>query len=65
METVRQTKSVSPAPSAEPDAVTDTPETNPLAESGGRFRDDPFWDEMQDSIRQHRREMDAQWDVPE
>lgn len=54
----------------EPDAVpvdtdTDTPELNPLLQSAGRFRDDPFWNEMLDSIRRHRREIDAQWDVPE
>ena len=46
-------------------AAPDASETNPLASSGGRFQDDPFWEQMQDSIRQHRREMDAEWDVPE
>lgn len=40
-------------------------ETNPLAQSGGRFQDDPFWDEMLKSIRRHRREIDSAWDVPE
>lgn len=54
MEDPQQTK-----PSA-PDAC----ETNPLAASGGRFADDPFWEQMQESIRQHRREMDAEWDEP-
>lgn len=42
----------------------DDPAANPLAQSGGRFADDPFWDEMQESIRRHRREMDAEWDAP-
>ena len=40
---------------------TDLPEPNPLAQSGGRFQSDPFWEEMLASIRQHRREMDAEW----
>jgi hypothetical protein len=48
-----------------PDTAADTLEPNPLAQSAGRFQDDPFWDEMLDSIRRHRREMDAEWDVPE
>ena len=43
--------------------AADTSEANPLLESASSFRDDPFWDEMMDSICQHRREMDAQWDV--
>ncbi len=33
-----------------------------LLESAGKFADDPFWDEMMDSIRRHRLEMDAAWD---
>ena len=37
----------------------------PFLECAGRFRDDPFRDEMQESIRRHRSEMDAEWDVPE
>jgi len=49
----------SPIPAA-PDASA----ANPLAPSGGRFAADPFWDEMQESIRRHRREMDAEWDAP-
>jgi|GEM_PF-6086561 len=47
------------------DVAADTQETDPLLQSAGRYKDDPFWDEMMDSIRRHRREMDAQWDVPE
>lgn len=35
---------------------------NPLAELVSHFEDDPFWDDMMDSIRRHRREMDAAWD---
>ena len=39
-------------------AAPNAPETNPLAASGGRFADDPFWEQMQESIRRHRQEMD-------
>lgn len=33
-----------------------------LLDSAGKFADDPYWDVMMDSIRRHRREMDAAWD---
>ena len=65
METLHTTDAAPSPPPVEQDAATDTPESNPLLQSAGAFRDDPFWDEMLDSIRRHRREMDAQWDVPE
>ena len=42
--------------------VPDPPAPNSLIESAGKFADDPFWDEMMESIRRHRREMDAVWD---
>ena len=45
--------------------ATDTQEPDPFLQSAGSSRNDPFWDEMMDSIRRHRREMDAQWDRPE
>lgn len=45
--------------------TADTQEQDPIFESFGRYRDDPFWDEMMESIRRHRREMDAAWDEPE
>jgi len=48
----------------EPDEA-DALEADPLILLAGSLRDDPFWDEIMDSIRKHRREMDAQWDVPE
>ena len=47
------------------DTAVGTQEPDPFLQSAGSFRDDPFWDEMMDSIRRHRREMDAQWDTPE
>ena len=47
------------------DLAADPPELDPILQSAGRYRDDPFWEEMQDSIRQHRREMDAEWDSSE
>ena len=65
METLHTTDAAPSPPSVEQDAMIDTPESNPLLQSAGTFQDDPFWDEMLDSIRRHRREMDAQWDVPE
>lgn len=37
------------------------PSPDPFLESAGHLADDPFWDEMMDSIRRHRREMDAAW----
>jgi hypothetical protein len=42
--------------------VPDPPAPNSLIESAGKFADDPYWDVMMDSIRRHRREMDAAWD---
>ena len=42
--------------------VPDPPPPNTLIESAGKFADDPFWDEMMESIRRHRRELDAEWD---
>jgi len=53
---------------------TSKPQQPPLAsepfphsimESAGKFADDPFWDEMMDSIRRHRLEMDAAIDAEE
>lgn len=58
MDTRRPPQPVLSVPPSAPDAP-EAPDQNALAQSGGRFRDDPFWDEMQDSIRRHRQEMDA------
>jgi len=58
-------KAALPAGTAGADVAGDTQEPDPLLQSAGHFQDDPFWDEMLDSIRRHRREMDAQWDMPE
>ena len=44
-----------------PEAV----ETHPWASSAGVFADDPFWDEMMESIARHRREMDAEYQATE
>ena len=63
MEITKTTRVSLPAASPAPD--TDTPELNPLLESAGLLRDDPFWDEMMESIRRHRQEMDAEWDESE
>jgi len=41
--------------------VPDPPAPNSLLETAGHLADDPFWDEMMDSIRRHSREMDAVW----
>ena len=52
------------ADTAEQEAQTSTaeiPVLNPLAEPISHFEDDPFWDEMMDSIRRHRQELDAAW----
>jgi len=60
METQKPTEPTKPElqnPTAE------VPTLNPLAEPISHFEDDPFWDEMMDSIRRHRREMDATWDT--
>lgn len=38
---------------------------DPFLESAGKLADDPFWDEMMDSIRRHRLEMDAAIDPEE
>ena len=51
--------------SANADVDAGTQEEDPFLQIAGHFKDDPFWDEMQESIRRHRREMDAAWDVPE
>ena len=40
------------------DTAGDAQEPDPFLQSAGSLRDDPFWDEMMDSIRRHR------WDVP-
>lgn len=40
-------------------------EAHPWASSAGIFADDPFWDEMMDSIARHRREMDAEYQETE
>lgn len=34
-----------------------------MLESAGKFADDPFWEDMLDSIRRHRRELDAAFGV--
>lgn len=47
------------------DLTLNTPMLNPLAEPISHFEDDPFWDEMMDSIRRHRLEMDAAWAASE
>lgn len=54
-----------PAKAANPDAATEAQPLNPLAQSAGLLRDDPFWEEMMESIRRHRREIDAEWDDAE
>ena len=54
-----------PTEASQPESQNPTPNPlmlNPMLESAGKFADDPFWDEMMDSIRRHRREMDAEWD---
>lgn len=62
MEKISTTESTHPL-SSEAETESDAPYS--LAQSGGRFADDPFWDQMQESIRRHRREMDAEWDTAE
>ena len=59
MEKISTTEFIPPL-STEAETDRDTPYS--LSQSGGRFADDPFWDQMQASIRRHRREMDAEWD---
>lgn len=61
------TRTIKPAPHAETAGIdtADTQEPDPLLQSAGHYRDDPFWDEMLASIRRHRREMDAEWDATE
>ena len=44
---------------------TDADEPNPWLEPAGRYKDDPSWDFVMESIRRHRAEMDAEWDEPE
>ena len=54
-----------PAEPAKPEAQNPVPNAsvpNPLAQLVSHFEDDPDWDVMVDSIRRHRREMDAAWD---
>ena len=63
MEATRLQPYIHPAPAL--DATVDAAEQDPLLESAGRFQDDPFWDDMMESIRRHRREMDAEWDDAE
>jgi hypothetical protein len=65
MDTFRKPNASIPEPSPESETALEIPETNLLAQSEGRFQDDPFWEEMLASIYRHRREMDAEWNVPE
>jgi hypothetical protein len=65
MDTLRKPNASIPEPSPESETALEMPDTNPLAQSDGRFQDDPFWEEMLNSIRQHRQEMDAEWNVSE
>ena len=53
-----------PAMETPEDRPTDD-DPNPWLESVGRYKDDPSWDFVMESIRRHRREMDAEWDEPE
>ena len=62
METPQPAEAAKPEP---PAPALDPPALNPLAESISHFEDDPFWDDMMDSIRRHRREMDAAWEAEE
>ena len=63
--TIKTVETLSPAGVIGADTAADTQEQDPMLESFGHFRDDPFWEEMMESIRRHRREMDAAWDAPE
>ncbi len=45
-------------------ALSSLSEDHPLADSAGSFKDDPLWDEMIASIKNHRRELDAEFDTP-
>lgn len=49
------------APEEHPEAA----EAHPWASSAGIFADDPFWDEMMESIARHRQEMDAEYQETE
>ena len=48
-----------------PENHLEAPEAHPWASSAGIFADDPFWDEMMESIARHRREMDAEYQETE
>ena len=63
MESTEMTRTSPPATPAALDA--DTREPNPWLESAGRYKDDPSWDAVMESIRSHRAEMDAEWDESE
>lgn len=48
------------------DRKPNTPiEGHPLASSAGSFKDDPFWESMMSAIESNRRELDAEYNVPE
>ncbi|MGI4788907.1 MAG: hypothetical protein ACRYFS_08650 [Janthinobacterium lividum] len=49
----------------QPQPQIPNPLAEPLLDSAGKFADDPFWDEMLDSIRRHRLELDAEWETAE
>ena len=44
---------------------TEAAGTHPWTSSAGIFADDPFWEEMMESIARHRREMDAEYQETE
>ena len=46
-------------------AQVPNPLAEPLLDSFGKFADDPFWDDMMDSIRRRRLELDAEWETAE
>ena len=52
-----------PRPETQPQVPN--PLAEPLLDSAGKFADDPFWDDMIDSIRRHRLELDAEWETVE
>lgn len=57
-----------PTELTKPEAQNPAPDAsvlNPLAQLVSHFADDPDWDVMVDSIRRHRREMDAAWNTSE
>ena len=60
-----ETSSNSDPTGKQPPSQVPNPLPNPMLESAGKFADDPFWDEMIDSIRRHRLELDAAIDAEE